>query len=95
MQKLDPRTLGPAACSYFGLTDKNMHACSYFDCVFLCGGVGFTIALSDLCLGVWGNLYTKGRGEGADFILKETVLQPLFLRAATVCIDVFPFSVDC
>ena len=34
----DPRTLRPLVCSYFGLTNKNVHACSYFDCVFLCGG---------------------------------------------------------
>ena len=32
----DPRTLGLAACSYFGLTNKKIHACSYFDYVFLC-----------------------------------------------------------
>ena len=30
----NPRTLGPAACSCFGPT-KNMHACSYSECVFL------------------------------------------------------------
>ena len=33
----DPRTLGPAVCSYFGLNNKNMRVCSYFDCVLLYG----------------------------------------------------------
>ena len=30
-------TPGPAVCSDFGLNNKNMRACSYFDCVFLYG----------------------------------------------------------
>ena len=38
----DHGTPGPAACSYFGLDYKNVHACSYFDCVFLYGGGGVT-----------------------------------------------------